>query len=72
MTYDAQGREARRQELGRKTKAQLVAIHRAGSGCLMGRSELMRWSHEELEVAILDSEFGPLPQLVIDAGEAQG
>jgi hypothetical protein len=69
MTYDAEGREARRRELGRKTRAQLVAIHRQGAGCLMSRAELMRWSHEDLEIAILDGEFGPLPTVLLDIPE---
>lgn len=51
-------RKARSAELHRKTKRQLVLIHRQGAGCLMSQTELMRWTHEELENAILESEYG--------------
>lgn len=62
MTYDAEGRQARKVALSRLTRRQLANIHLAGAGQLMPRTEVLRWTHEEIEAAILDAEFGPLPQ----------
>lgn len=62
--YPAAEREARRQELCQFSRRRLADLYHRGAGQLMTMSELMRWNHEELEAAILDSEFGPRPSAV--------
>lgn len=52
-------RQERRQQLRAMGKNHLIRVHRAGAGCLMGPAELKRWTHEELENAILEGEYGP-------------
>ncbi|GIH29377.1 hypothetical protein Aph01nite_76870 [Acrocarpospora phusangensis] len=59
--YPHAEREARRGELWRLSKIQLVRTHHGGSGCLMPIAELRGWTREELVTAILDGEFGPRP-----------
>ncbi len=64
MTYPYAQREQRRAELMTQTKRTLILMHRNGSGCLMPTKELRGWTIEELVVAILDGEFGPLPSIL--------